>query len=69
VCANTHKLKLGSISFRAFVAQAEDSQFGLGEPLYELGDAIKYVYFPNDSIVSLISELAKTGSYLNLSSV
>jgi CRP-like cAMP-binding protein len=28
----------------------------LGEELYDSGDAIKYVYFPNDSIISLISE-------------
>src|SRR6476646_12020367 len=32
----------------------------LGEVLYESGDAIKYVYFPNDSIISLISELSET---------
>jgi CRP-like cAMP-binding protein len=32
----------------------------LGEVLYEPGDAIKYVYFPNDSIISLISELSET---------
>src|SRR5918994_6964134 len=32
----------------------------LGEVLYEPGDAIKYVYFPNDSIISLISELSGT---------
>jgi CRP-like cAMP-binding protein len=32
----------------------------LGEALYEPGDVIKYVYFPNDSIISLISELSKT---------
>src|SRR6476619_4824107 len=32
----------------------------LGEGLYESGDAIKYVYFPNDSIISLISEVSKT---------
>jgi CRP-like cAMP-binding protein len=31
----------------------------LGEALYEPGDVIKYVYFPNDSIVSLISELSE----------
>jgi CRP-like cAMP-binding protein len=31
-----------------------------GEALYESGDAIKYVYFPNDSIISLISELSET---------
>ncbi len=32
----------------------------LGEILYEPGDAIKYVYFPNDSIISLISHLSNT---------
>src|SRR5690242_21778503 len=32
----------------------------LGEVLYEPGHVIKYVYFPNDSIVSLISELSET---------
>jgi len=32
----------------------------LGEELYEPGGAIKYVYFPNDSIISLISELSDT---------
>jgi len=32
----------------------------LGEELYEAGKAIKYVYFPNNSIISLISELSET---------
>ena len=32
----------------------------LGEVLYEPGAAIKYVYFPNDSIISLISEVSGT---------
>jgi CRP-like cAMP-binding protein len=32
----------------------------LGEVLYEPGATIKYVYFPNDSIISLISELSET---------
>ncbi|HEV8429000.1 MAG TPA: Crp/Fnr family transcriptional regulator [Pyrinomonadaceae bacterium] len=31
----------------------------LGELLYESGDAIKDVYFPNDSIISLISEVSE----------
>ena len=32
----------------------------LGEELYEPGVAIKYVYFPNDSIISLISKMSET---------
>ena len=32
----------------------------LGEVLYEPGDVIKCVYFPNNSIISLISELSDT---------
>ena len=32
----------------------------LGEALYEPGDVIKHVYFPNNSIISLISELSDT---------
>jgi CRP-like cAMP-binding protein len=32
----------------------------LGQGLYEPGESIKYVYFPNDSIISLISELSET---------
>lgn len=32
----------------------------LGEELYEPGETIKYVYFPNDSIISLISQLSET---------
>ena len=32
----------------------------LGEVLYDPGAVIKYVYFPNDSIISLISELSET---------
>jgi CRP-like cAMP-binding protein len=32
----------------------------LGEELYQPGEAIKYVYFPNNSIISLISELSAT---------
>jgi CRP-like cAMP-binding protein len=32
----------------------------LGEELYEPGDVIKYVYFPTNSIISLISKLSET---------
>ena len=33
-----------------------------GEVLYEPGDTIKHVYFPNDSIVSLLSALTETST-------
>src|SRR6201988_1947082 len=33
-----------------------------GEVLYEPGEKIKYVYFPNDSIVSLLSALSARSS-------
>ena len=32
----------------------------LGDALYEPGDVIKYVYFPNNSIISLLSKLSGT---------
>ena len=33
-----------------------------GEVLYEPGDTMKHVYFPNDSIVSLLSTMSETSS-------
>jgi len=33
-----------------------------GEVLYEPGDTMKHVYFPNDSIVSLLSAMSETSS-------
>src|SRR5687767_13126462 len=33
---------------------------GFGQEVYESGKTIKYVYFPNDSIISLISEVSET---------
>lgn len=40
----------------------------LGEELYEPGDEIKHVYFPNNSIISLISQLSET-SFLEVGMV
>jgi CRP-like cAMP-binding protein len=40
----------------------------LGEELYLPGETIKHVYFPNDSIISLISELSET-SWLEVAMV
>jgi CRP-like cAMP-binding protein len=46
--------------YRRLLPKLKTVSLVLGEALYEPGDAIKYVYFPNDSIISLISELSET---------
>src|SRR5690242_11172531 len=46
--------------YKRLLPQLTTVSLVLGEELYEPGDVIKYAYFPNDSIVSLISELSQT---------
>jgi CRP-like cAMP-binding protein len=46
--------------YKRLLPQLKTVNLVLGEELYESGEAIKYVYFPNDSIISLISELSGT---------
>ena len=46
--------------YKRFLPKLKTVSLVLGEVLYEPGAAIKYVYFPNDSIISLISELSET---------
>jgi len=46
--------------YRRLLPKLTSVNLVLGELLYEPGIAIKYVYFPNDSIISLISELSET---------
>jgi CRP-like cAMP-binding protein len=46
--------------YRRLLPKLKTVNLVLGEVLYEPGDAIKYVYFPNDSIISLISEVTET---------
>ena len=46
--------------YRRLLPKLKTVNLVLGDVLYEPGDAIKYVYFPNDSIISLISELSET---------
>src|SRR5918996_1631625 len=43
--------------YRRLLPKLKTVSLVLGDALYEPGDTIKYVYFPNDSIISLISEL------------
>jgi len=46
--------------YKRLLPQLKTVSLVLGEVLYEPGDVIKYVYFPNNSIISLISELSET---------
>jgi CRP-like cAMP-binding protein len=46
--------------YKRLLPQLKTVSLVLGEVLYKPGAAIKYVYFPNDSIISLISELSET---------
>jgi CRP-like cAMP-binding protein len=46
--------------YKRLVPKLKTVSLALGEELYEPGSVIKYVYFPNDSIISLISELSVT---------
>src|SRR5687768_2492976 len=46
--------------YKRLLPKLKTVSLALGEKLYEPGDVIKYVYFPNDSIISLISEISET---------
>jgi CRP-like cAMP-binding protein len=52
--------KLPKNEYKLLLPKLKTVSLILGEPLYEPGEAIKYVYFPNDSIISLISEVSET---------
>lgn len=41
--------------YRRVLASLEPITLAFGEVLYEPGDAIRYVYFPNDALVSLLT--------------
>jgi CRP-like cAMP-binding protein len=51
---------LSTNEYKRMLPKLKTVSLVLGEVLYEPGDVIKYVYFPNDSIISLISELSET---------
>jgi CRP-like cAMP-binding protein len=46
--------------YQRLLPKLKTVSLALGEELYEPGDEIKHVYFPNDSIISLISQLSET---------
>jgi CRP-like cAMP-binding protein len=48
--------------YKRLLPELKTVNLAFGEVLYQAGGAIKYVYFPNDSIISLISEVSKTSS-------
>lgn len=53
--ANRLLAALPRVEYRRLLASLEPIALTFGEILYEPGDAIRHVYFPNDSLVSLIT--------------
>ena len=53
--ANQLLAALPCAEYRRLQASLEPVTLAFGEVLYEPGDAIRHVYFPNDSLVSLIT--------------
>ena len=51
---------LPKVEYKRLLPKLKTVSLHFGEVLYEPGDVIKYVYFPNDSIISLISESFET---------
>lgn len=47
--------------YKRLLPNLKTVNLNLGEELYEPGEAIKYIYFPNNSIISLISEVSGMG--------
>lgn len=47
---------------QSFFSQLELVELPLGKVIYESGDSLKYVYFPTDSIVSLLNVMANGAS-------
>jgi CRP-like cAMP-binding protein len=53
---------LSKQEYKRLVPKLKTVNLVLGEELYERGEIIPYVYFPTDSIISLISELSETSA-------
>ena len=58
--ANRLLATLPKSEYKRLLPKLKTVSLVLGEELYEPGDVIKYVYFPNDSIISLISRMSET---------
>lgn len=52
--------KLPKNEYQRLLPKLKTVNLVFGEELYEPGDVIKFVYFPNNSIISLISETSET---------
>src|ERR1700730_9978131 len=57
--ANRLLAKLPRKEYQQLLPQLQTTTLVFGDVLYDPGDSIKYVYFPNDSIVSLLSSVAE----------
>lgn len=59
-CANRLLAMLPPKEYERLLPKLKTVKLVLGEELYDPGDVIKHVYFPNNSIISLISKLSET---------
>jgi CRP-like cAMP-binding protein len=57
--ANRLLAKLPKQEYLRLLPKLKNAVLTFGDVLYDPGDTIKYVYFPNDSIVSLLSAVAE----------
>jgi CRP-like cAMP-binding protein len=57
--ANRLLAKLPKKEYQRLLPQLQQTTLTFGDVLYDPGDPIKYVYFPTDSIVSLLSTVAE----------
>jgi len=57
--ANRLLAALPKAEFKALSAKMETVPLGFGEPIYEAGEEIKRIYFPESGIISLLSAVDK----------
>lgn len=57
--ANRLLAKLPKKEYQQLLPQLRSTTLTFGEVLYNPGDTIKYVYFPNDAIISLLSAVGE----------